>query len=215
MDVPIPTPTFRLIHVDNLPIYRSRVEMHAANFWPDDGLVWKTNHDEEIQEKRRTRPVPCGPGGVLHDYVPFYLGPRSPMLYRLHTGWVDGYDEGQEPLVYLVAAAQTVAETDLGFVFSDGHGIARFSAWFDDLDRLDQIDWGAVYAIWWRDTPDDPDRQRRKQAEFLVHRFCPWELVERVAVLNQKMKANVEGILAEYPAELKRVVTVQRDWYYW
>lgn len=27
--------------------------------------------------------MPLPPGGFLNDYVPFYLGPRSPMLYRI------------------------------------------------------------------------------------------------------------------------------------
>ena len=29
------------------------------------------------------------------------------------------------------------------------------------------------------------DRQRRKQAEFLVHRSCPWELVTEIGVYNE------------------------------
>jgi hypothetical protein len=31
------------------------------------------------------------------------------------------------------------------FVFSDGHGLARFTEWFDDLARLDKVDWAMVY----------------------------------------------------------------------
>lgn len=35
---------------------------------------------ESIQARRATMPVTCGPGGVVHDYVPLYFGSVSPML---------------------------------------------------------------------------------------------------------------------------------------
>jgi ssDNA thymidine ADP-ribosyltransferase, DarT len=76
----------------------------------------------------------------VHDYVAFYFGPRSVMLYQLHTGWVEGYKEGQEPLIHLVSTCQSVAEAGLRFVFSDGHGLARFTAWYDQLPDLDKVD---------------------------------------------------------------------------
>lgn len=38
----------------------------------------------------------------MHDYVPFYFGPLSPMMLNLKTGRVAGYEEDQEPLIYLV-----------------------------------------------------------------------------------------------------------------
>ena len=34
--------------------------------------------------------------------------------------------------------------------------------------RLDQVDWETVYQCYWRDEVGDMDRQRRKQAEFLM-----------------------------------------------
>jgi hypothetical protein len=59
------------------------------------------------------------------------------------------------------------------------------------------------------------DRQRRKQAEFLVHRFCDWSLIQAIGVINQDMKARVEDILVQYPAELHKPVVVHSDWYYY
>jgi hypothetical protein len=45
---------------------------------------------QQIQDRRARWPVPLDPGGVLHDYVPFYFCPRSPMLYAIHSGEVEG-----------------------------------------------------------------------------------------------------------------------------
>jgi len=39
-------------------------------------------------------------------------------------------------LVYLKSTAQAVVEASCGFVFSNGHGIAAFTDWYDDLGRL-------------------------------------------------------------------------------
>lgn len=94
------------------------------------------------------------------------------MLLQLKTGRVEGYNEGQEPLIYLVSSAQRVRDSGAGFVFSDGHGIAAFTEWYAGLADLDKVDWDMVFQRYWRDTVDDMDRQRRKQAEFLVYRFC-------------------------------------------
>ncbi|GAF98949.1 unnamed protein product, partial [marine sediment metagenome] len=125
--------------------------------------------------------IPCGPGGFIHDYIPFYFGYLSPMLLQLHTGRVAGYAEGQTPIIYLKTTAQTIAQSGAGFVFSDGHGIAHYTEWFDTLDDLDKVDWEMVYQRYWSDNVDDMDRQRRKQAEFLVHRFCNWSLIRGIA----------------------------------
>ncbi len=135
---PEPTPIFRLIHINNLAVCLSRGALYAPNYTPQDGLVYRTIHREDIQEGRRIHEVEAGPGGTVHDYVPFYFGPRSVMLYQLRTGWVPGYREGQEPLVHLVSHCQAVAAARLGFVFSDGHGLARFTAWYDNLAHLEQ-----------------------------------------------------------------------------
>ena len=214
MSVPNPTPIFRIVHVDCLRTILRRGALHASNHTPDDGLPYRTIHNVEIQGHRHIRNIPCGPCGTLHDYVPFYFGYLSPMLFQLKTGRVAGYDEGQEPLVYLKSTVQAVEQAGLRFVFSDGHGIAAFTNWFADTARLGEVDWKMVYERYWRDEVNEMDRQRRKQAEFLIHQSCPWALIEEIGVLNTGMKARVEEIFREFDAVLHKVVKVRADWYY-
>src|SRR6266404_259450 len=168
---PSPTPIFRIVHVDNLATLLRRTGLYSANHTPNDGLPYRTIHNVDIQTERHVRTISCGPGGTLHDYIPFYFGYLSPMLLQLKTGRVAGYDEGQVPLVYLKSTAQAVASAPCGFVFSNGHGIAAFTDWYDDLGRLNEVDWDMVYQRYWRDEVNDMDRQRRKQAEFLIHQY--------------------------------------------
>jgi hypothetical protein len=200
--------------VDNLGLCLQRGALHAPNCTPDDGLEYRVIHNEGIQRQRRVTRVPCGPGGVIHDYVPFYFGPRSPMLYQLHTGWVQGYSEGQEPIIYLVSSAERVARSGARFVFTDGHAIKAFTKWFDDLGALDQVDWPACHARYWRDSTEDMDRQRRKQAEFLVHRVCDWALIESIGVLSSRMRFKAQGIMKQFAPRMRRDVFVKPNWYY-
>lgn len=214
MAVPNPTLILRFMHIDNLTVVLQRGGLHAPHFTPKNGLAYTTIHDTEIQEKRKQKAIPCGPRGVIHDYVPFYFGYLSPMLLKLKTGRVPDYTEGQEPLIYVVSTAQAVNDSGNAFVFSDGHGIAAFTSWFDDLAELSKVDWDMVYQQYWADNINDMDRQRRKQAEFLVHRFCDWSLIGEIAVIDAAMQKRVEKILKQFPDDIQRPVTIRRNWYY-
>lgn len=128
--VPIPTPIYRLIHVDNLDTILVRGFLHSPNHTPQDGLPYTTIHNANVQHRRANAAIPCGPCGSMHDYVPFYFGYLSPMLLQLKTGQVAGYSQGQSPLIYLVSSVDAVQAAGCRFVFSDGHGIATFTHWF-------------------------------------------------------------------------------------
>ena len=211
---PVPSPILRFTHVDNLDTIIRRGGLHAPNHVPDDGLTYRFCHSAEVQSARAEVPVHLGPGGTIHDYVPFYFGYLSPMMLNLKTGRVEGYNEGQEPLIYLVSSAQAIEEAGIKFVYSDGHGLATFTEWFDDLDKLDAVDWTVVNLRYWTDNINDMDRQRKKQAEFLVHQCCPWSLIQEIVVIDSTMQQRVESILAGFPKEQRRVVRIDRDWYY-
>ncbi len=200
--------------MDNLATLLARGALHAPNCTPNDGLSYRTIHSTAVQVNRQVKPVPCGPGGTIHDYVPFYFGPLSVMLLNLKTGRVPDYHEDQAPLIYLVTTAQAIEQAECRFVFSDGHGLARFTHWYDDLTRLDEVDWTIVGKRYWSDQPDDNDRQRRKQAEFLVWQVLDWSLIRGIAVLDNAMRQRVETILDQFPQPVHPKVSPKPDWYY-
>jgi len=96
----------------------------------------------------------------------------------------------------------------------NGHGIASFTHWYNDLANLDRVDWNMVNQQYWSDNLKDLDRQRRKQAEFLIHHFCDWSLIEEIAVINQKIQEQVQTIFGSFPSTMNRTVTIKRQWYY-
>jgi hypothetical protein len=216
MSTPVPNPTwlYRIIHIDNLPQLLARGILHAPNFTPNDGLVYRSIHSVAVQANRHQKLIPCGPVGTLHDYLPFYFGPLSVMLLNLKTGRVDGYTEGQEPLIYLVTTAQAIQQNNYGFVFSDGHGLTSLTSWYDDLVHLDKVDWNIVKERYWADTREDGDRMRRKQAEFLVWQGLNWSMISGIGVLNAAMEQRVRHILSTFPQCNVPQVAIRPDLYY-
>ncbi|MEX2226218.1 MAG: DUF4433 domain-containing protein [Dehalococcoidia bacterium] len=166
-----------------------------------------------IKEWRAETDVPVGPKGTLDDYVPFYFAPRSPMLLSIHGGHVDGYAGGQRRIMHIVSTCEAVAEHGLPFVFTDGHApMAPLSRFYDDLCELDRVDWSVMPLTYWNDTQAQPDRKRKRQAEFLVYRSFPWTLVTEIGVINATAKEVVDGIVAA--GDHRPKVVVRPGWYY-
>lgn len=169
---------------------------------------------QTIQNRRNQTQVLCPPGGALHDYVPFYFCRRSPMLYAIHKDNIEGYHGGQQSIVYLVSELARVQQADLTFVFTDGHAIMQFSEFYNAAADLDKIDWQLMQAQFWFDTDEDPDRKRRRQAEFLLYQRCPWSLISGIGVFDEAMQLRVKGLLDSLKPEHLPRVKVLRDWYY-
>ncbi|MCB9764787.1 MAG: DUF4433 domain-containing protein [Alphaproteobacteria bacterium] len=206
------TAALRIVHIDNLAVYLARGALHAPAHTPDDGLDWRSAHREDVQQRRALKRLPGGLG-TLHDFVPFYFGARSPMLLQLHTGRVVGFEGSQADLVYLVTSVQDVVAAGCRFAFSDGHALSGLTRFFTDLDQLDQVDWSATAAQRWS-TPDDPDLQRRKQAEFLVYRSLPWPLIRGLAACDAHALSRVEGLLHDTAPAHRPHAAVVSKWYY-
>jgi hypothetical protein len=165
---------------------------------------------QNIKDRRTRKKVPCGPGGVVADYVPFYFAPRSPMLFTINKGNVEGYTHGQGPIVHLVSSTEAVDAEGLDWVFTEGHAVIDYTDFFDDFADLGKIDWPLMNARYWSDTDADGDRLRRRQAEFLVHGFFPWKLVLGIGVCNTATAQKAQGIVnGKVPP-----VEVRQGWYY-
>ena len=149
----------------------------------------------------------------MGDYVPFYFAPRSPMLYVINKGGVPGYAGGQPEVVHLVSGAEQVDAAGCDWVFTDGHAdMPPLTSFYDDFANLAKIDWGVMKSRYWHDTNDYPDRERRRQAEFLVHESCPWELISKIGVHNRQTAEAVRKILADVIH--KPDIEVETNWYY-
>ncbi len=209
----MPTRIYHITHINNLPSILHSGGLIANSRLRQEQINYLDIAYGDIQGRRARTSVPCGAGGVLHDYVPFYFAPRSPMLCAIHNGKVKGYEQGQEPVVHLVSTAETVSAADLSFAFTDGHAVMAYADFYNELGYLDEvIDWELMKSKYWFDTPDDPNRKCRRQAEFLVHQFCPWRLITEIGVINTTIQAQVQRILQNVNDQPP--LKVYSNWYY-
>ena len=181
---PHPTPIYHITHVENLAPILLHGCLLAHNAIRQSNVAHRSVAYPSIQDRRAMVSVPCGPGGTLHDYVPFYFAPRCPMLYTINRGNVRGI-KNQQPIIHLVSTAQTVQAGGQPFVFTDGHGVMVVTEFFDNLADLNRVDWQIMRSPYWGDTRDDPDRKRRRQAEFLVYEGLRWNLISEIGVYNR------------------------------
>lgn len=112
----------------------------------------------------------------------------------------------------MVSSVQKVIESQIPFVFSDGHAVVVFSKFYNQEHELKNIGWNLMKEWYWADTPTDCDRKRRRQAEFLVYKSFPWSLVEKIGVIDKE----TEQILSNYiqRSAYKPDIIVKSDWYY-
>lgn len=190
---------YHITPVQNLPAILRCAELCATNQLQAKQAEYTSIAYEHIQGRRTLTSVPYGPGGTLHDYVPFYFAARSPMLYAIHKGYVEGYEDGQRSILHLVTSAEAIASASLNFVFSDGHAVMRYTRFYENLTSLQgAIDWKIMRTEYWNDTDEDGDRKRRRQAEFLVYQSVPWSLIQGIGVQNKTVADNVRQILQKF-----------------
>ncbi len=200
-------------HIRNLPAILAAGCLHADNVVRRERIAIVEAADPAIKERRRTLRVRLSPFGCVGDYVPFYFASQSPMLFKLANGSVPGYADGQDRLIYLVSTVERVAEADLRYLFSDGNCASTITQIFNDLRQIDEmVDWPLMRAKMWNNTADDPDRMRRRMAEFLVHERMPVGCLAGIAVRTPTMRDQVQAILDEHGVTLP--VRVRPAWYF-
>ena len=168
----------------------------------------------QLKNDRSRRVVNIQPGGTLDNYVPFFFTNRPPMIVAIARGAVSDYGGTQREVVYLVSSTKTIVDYSCPYCFTDGHAVERITDYYNQLEDLRNIDWPAVDAWDWRPTASDPDRQRKKQAEFLVRNHVPWECIESITVKDLEMNQIVQQIIHSSHTHHAPSININRNWYY-
>lgn len=132
-------------------------------------------------------------GKQLGQYIPFYFGARTPMLYVVQKGYNMVTPTPAEEIVYCVCSVQKIIEQRLNFVFTDGHAVDSFSSQYSAsaINKIKSLlDFEAIEAKYWVDE-NDLDRKRRKEAEFLVEGDIAKEAILGYITYNQNAKNKV------------------------
>lgn len=183
---------FRMTHIENIPhILQFGITHYTSintnpNFKPiGDSSLISTRNNYTLTN-----------GRLLGEYIPFYFGARTPMLYVIQKGFNLVSPTPAENIVYCISSIQKVIDNNLEFIFTDGHAVNGFSTQYtvtniNDIDTI--IDWKAVRSQYWSDDGNDLDKKRRKEAEFLVLGDIPINSILGYVVYNEKAKNQLIG----------------------
>lgn len=176
---------FRLTHIDNIPYIERCGLVRADSPLRDPNYV--SIGDRQVIGIRASRDVK---GYSLNEYVPFYLGPRSPMLYVIQHGYNGVLRVDAEDIVYCVIRLDDLIHNNIDCIFTDGHALSAFTSFYPQsmLPRIDEIiKYDDVFSSQWNNE-EDLDLKRRKEAELLVKQDLPAQFVRGYVVFNEKAK---------------------------
>ena len=223
MPVPNPVRLFHITAIANLAAICGKGSLLSKNLGELVGIDYQNIAHQGAQGARAVRAAPNPPGGTLHDYVPFYFAPRSPMLRAIEGGKVFGCPWRQADIVHMETTVERVTTGGNQFVFFDRNATLPYSQPFTNLGQLDVVAWELLmetpqldgFCKYWHDRPSVDkyaDRMERRLAEFLVKDSVPLTRFVRLGVIDEQRANEVRAILAQAGVDLP--VEVKYDWYF-
>ena len=222
--IPMATPPdpVRLFHITamaNLPAICQAKAILAKNH----GQQYINIAHQGAQGARSGRAVPNPPGGVVHDYVPLFYAPRSPMLFAINCGRVDGCQLKQEEIVHFEFSLPSALADGAPFVIFDRNATLSYAGAYTSLNDLDKVAWDLFFEAplvgdfskYFHDRQTDPrhaDRREKRMAEFLVKGCVMLSRCTRIGVINAAKQAEARAIVQK--AGLTLLVDVRPDWYF-
>lgn len=182
---------FRITHIDNIPYIESNGLVKANSPLRDSNYV--SIGDTQVITKREQRLIK---GYRLSDFIPFYLGPRSPMLYVIQHGYNGVKRVDAEQIVYCVIRLDDIINNNIDCVFTDGHALSALTLYYEkkDLGRInDIVNYDDVYSSMWN-SEEDLDLKRRKEAELLVGVDLTPQFIRGYVVYNDSAKQRLVNI---------------------
>ncbi len=203
---------YRIVHRENVAYILEKGMFHINHpfFDPNNIFIGDTN----LTEQRHEFPVPLAGYGNLGDYVPFYFGYRSPMLFNISTGYRSVTKRPQSDIIYIVCKLKCIDEKGLTYIFTDGHAKNYFTTFYTEASDLTNLDWENIDAMQWNNTPVDPDRMRRKQAECLVKSQVPPQCIAALVVYDEVTKEEMEALVKSLNLEISVHVNPHGKFYY-
>ena len=222
--VPDPIRIFHITAIDNLDAICRAGALICKNSCASQGINYQNIAHSGAQGARASTIVPNPPGGVVHDFVPFYFAPRSPMLSAIHNGNVGGCDYQQEDILHFETTIPSVLSHSQEVVFFDLNATLQWSTPYTDVGEIpSKVAWDVIcadpkldgYCKYFFNRHADPnhvDRMEKRMAEFLVKHSVPLSALTKIGVANERKADLVRRRLQENNVILQ--VDVVRDWYF-
>ncbi|BCD95853.1 DUF4433 domain-containing protein [Marinagarivorans cellulosilyticus] len=222
--MPVPVRLFHITAIDNLAAIFSESALLCKTLSDTKGLGYHNIAHAGAQGTRAGKAVIDPPGGGIHDYVPFYFAPRSPMLSAIHHKQVAGCPYRQADIVYFELLVRQVVQKGAEFVFYDRNATKNYSVAYTDPHQLkNAIDWELLtepptldgFCKFFHDRHEPAkylDRREKRQAEFLIKDSVPVSWFTRLGVIDNHKASIVQQMANEHGVNL--AVDVMPDWYF-
>lgn len=180
---------YHFTHIDNLPDILQH-GLLSYNEKKRRGIQHVSIAANSIQQRRAAMRVTVPPGGVVHDYVPFYFGSLSPMLLAvINKKNVDQYN-----IIFIGVSIDILGYE--GTVFTNAAANANTPpTFYIDLDDLDNLDWDNINSRSWGNPSEEAKRAR--MAEALIQTRVNVSDFDHIIVWNQPLREKVEEIYAD------------------
>jgi hypothetical protein len=176
----------------------------STNLKIENGVDHENVANNEIQERRKTMNVTCGPKGVVHDYVPFYFAKITPMLLNI----VKSKNIDQIDIIYLAIPIERVMDRDV--VFSDASANTAIPPnFYNNTSKLSDLNWNIIDS--WRWSYPDDDERHQKMAEVLIHKKVEITDISHIVTWNKNIKNHIKGVLKNSNIGGPKVVTDYHD----
>ena len=223
MPIPNPVRLFHITAIANLSAICAAGALLSKNAVAQNGIDYQNIAHQGAQGARSIKSVPNPPGGMVHDFVPFYFAPRSPMLMAINAGRVGGCDWRQADILHFETTVEQAVSLGEDFVFYDLNATLAWSTPYTNLTDLDKVAWDLIcdqpaldgYCKYWQSVIGHErysDRMEKRQAEFLVRNQVPLIKFTCIGVIDEEKATQVRAILTRAGVDLP--VAVKRDWYF-
>lgn len=169
---------YRITHVDNIPHILQHGITHRNSINANPNYI--PIGDSSLIGNRNSKQVSITNGElgsglfetiIIGDYIPFYFGLRTPMLFVIQKGG-NFVPKATDPdhIIYCVTSVQKIIDEGMLFYFTDGHATSNLTTFFknekiNEVDLL--VDLKATNLKYWKDD-SDLDLKRRKESELLI-----------------------------------------------
>lgn len=194
---------YHFTHIENIESIVKHDGLLSTNLKKERGIEHHNIANVKIQHRRSTMQVTVEPGGVVHDYVPFYFASVNPML----LGLLDRKLIDQPYICFIAISIERLLEDNV--IFTDKSANANIPpCFFKEPTDLYKLTWDLIDSKKWGEKSEE-ERQLR-MAEVLIHREVPLDWIDSFIVFNKIAMREVKKVYKSFGIECP---PISYDWF--
>lgn len=175
---------FHFTHVDNIESIVSTNGLLSTNIKQRKGISHHNVANMQIQNTRSEMLVTVKPGGLVHDYVPFYFASTNKML----LGLLNRKIVDQPYIVFIAISIDKLLKENV--IFTDKSANTHIPPnFYSNPDDLNKLRWDLIDSTKWSEKTGELNY---RMAEVLIHNHVPLEWIDSYIVFNDICKNKIK-----------------------